>query len=76
MKDGTEEYLRKLAESLKSGGRLVVVDYYPVDARPHLSRRQTVDFMRTLGLKEEDERDAPTTDKMYVLTFGKKLNHD
>lgn len=71
MKDGTEEYLHRLAESLRIGGRLVVIDYDPVDARPHLSRRQTIEFMRTLGLKEEDERDAPTTDKMYVLTFGK-----
>ena len=62
--------LQKLVNGLKSGGRLVVIDFLPEGQAFHVAETQAVRNMGDLGLELLDRRQARRA-AMYVLTFRK-----
>lgn len=66
------EYLRKLVNTIKPGGHLVIVDFAPSDNRPHVSQQQATTLFASMGLELEQGRSLMVADSpMYVLTFKK-----
>lgn len=62
--------MQRLVNALRSGGRLVLIDFIPQPGLPHVSEEQAVRDMGDLGLVLVDKRPAPAHG-MYVLTFEK-----
>lgn len=62
--------MQRLVNALRSGGRLVLIDFIPQPGLPHVSEEQAVRDMEDLGLTLVDGRPAPAHG-MYVLTFEK-----
>jgi len=62
--------MQRLVNALRSGGRLVLIDFIPQPGLPHVSEEQAVRDMGDLGLTLVDKRPAPAHG-MYVLTFEK-----
>ncbi len=62
--------MQRLVNALRSGGKLVLIDFRPQPGLPHVSEEQAMRDMGDLGLVLVDRRNAPAHG-MYVLTFQK-----
>ncbi len=69
-----KQYLLQLTKSLRSDGKIVVIDFLPYKNRPHLSKIQVIDLFAELGFEKIDDQEATVEPSpMYALTFCRRL---